>query len=99
MYEEWFEKLAKKLNIKDVKQTKNSIEITLPKDISQVIDGEELFIQAYEISKMFRFSYRLGRIVIILDTVKINDNYLIYINDLLTKIIEFMDKKNSDTNL
>lgn len=99
MYEEWFEKLAKKLNIKDVKQTKNSIEITLPKDISQVIDGEELFIQAYEISKMFRFSYRLGRIVIILDTVKINDNYLIYINDLLTKIIEFMDKKNSDTSL
>ena len=41
----------------------------------------------------------LGRIVIIFDTVKINDNYLIYINNLLTKIIEFMDKKNSDTNL
>ena len=48
---------------------------------------------------MFRFSYRLGRIVIIFDTVKINDNYLIYINNLLTKIIEFIDKKNSDTSL
>ena len=29
MYEEWFEKLVKKLDIKKVHQTKNTIEITI----------------------------------------------------------------------
>lgn len=98
MYEEWFEKLAKNLNIKDVKQTNNSIEITLPKGMSEEIDGEKLFIEAYEISRMFRFSYKFGRIVIVLDTVKLDGQYLIYINKLLTKIIEFKSKKNSEAN-
>lgn len=94
MYEEWFEKLALKLNIKDVKQTRNYVEITLPKDISSKIDGEELFVKAYEISRMFRFSYRFGRIVIIIDTVKLSSHYLVYVNELLSVLIDMINKNN-----
>ena len=37
MYEEWFEKLAKKLNITKVKQTKNFIEIEMPEELTNKI--------------------------------------------------------------
>lgn len=43
MHEEWFEKQAKSLNIKETKQTKNYVEIVLPQYLSKQIDGEKLF--------------------------------------------------------
>jgi len=87
MYEEWFEKLAKKLNIKQVNQTKNYVEIVLSKELTKKIDGESLFFDAYEICKLFRFSYKFDRISIIIDTIKLKEHYLIYVNKLLTNII------------
>jgi len=92
MYEEWFEKLAKGLGITDVVDGKNFVDITLPKEISSKIDGEELFNESYEISKMFRFSYSGGCIHVILDKVKLEKHYLIYLIAILIKIKEIVNK-------
>lgn len=93
MYEEWFEKLAKKLSIQKVNQTKNYIELILPSEISSKIDGEKLFMDAYKISRMFRFNYKNGNISIILDTVKLENHFLVYLNNLLEVIIKDIEKK------
>ena len=87
MHEEWFEKQARKLNIIECKQTKNFVEIVLPKDVSLKIDGEKLFFTAYEICKYFRFSYSNNKIHIILDTIKLDKHFIFYLNNLLEEII------------
>ena len=87
MHEEWFEKQARKLNIIECRQTKNFVEIVLPKDVSLKIDGENLFFTAYEICKYFRFSYSDNKIHIILDTIKLDKHFIFYLNNLLEEII------------
>ena len=86
MYEEWFEKIAKSLGINKVVTMKNNIDIELPCEISSKIDGERLFNDAYSISKMFRFLYKDSSIHIILDTIKLEKHFLIYLIELLEKI-------------
>jgi len=89
MYEEWFEKLAKKLEVESSNQTKNFIELKLSENISKKIDGEKLFYMAYDISKMFRFTYKQNKIHVILDTVKLDKHFLIY----LIELFDLMDKE------
>lgn len=42
MYEEWFEKIAKKLEVERVNQTKNYIELIFSQEISNKIDGRKI---------------------------------------------------------
>ena len=93
MHEEWFEKLASKLNITQIKQTKNFIEITLPKELTKKIDGQNLFYETSKLSRMFRFSMRFNNIVIILDTIKLDKHFIYYLIDLM-KIINKSIKNN-----
>ena len=93
MYQEWFEYQAKKLNITEVLDGKNSVDLSLPKEISMNVDGEELFNDAYEISRNFRFSYKNGCIHIILDKVKLDKHYLIYLIEILNKVYNMVNKK------
>ena len=86
MYEEWFEKIANSLGINKVVTMKNNIDIELPCELSSKIDGERLFNDAYSISKMFRFLYKDSSIHIILDTIKLEKHFLIYLIELLEKI-------------
>ena len=86
MYEEWFESLAKSLNISEVNDEKNSVTIILPEDISDKISGDKLFIESYNISKMFKFIYKNKRIHIILDKNNLNQHYLMILIALLIKI-------------
>lgn len=86
MYEEWFDKIAKSLGINKVVTMKNNIDIELPCELSSKIDGERLFNDAYSISKMFRFLYKDSSIHIILDTIKLEKHFLIYLIELLEKI-------------
>lgn len=86
MYEEWFEKIAKSLGINKVVTMKNNIDIELPCELSSKIDGERLFNDAYSISKMFRFLYKDSSIHIILDIIKLEKHFLIYLIELLEKI-------------
>ncbi len=83
MYEEWFEKMASELNIKKVVQTKNFVQITLPKELTQKIDGQLLFLEVSQISRMFRFSMAKECLVITLDTIKLDKHFIYYLIELV----------------
>ena len=87
MYEEWFEKLANKLEIKNVNQTKTFIDLELSEGISNLINGEDLFITSYEISKNFRLSFKDNKIHIILDFVNLDKHFVIYLIKLLDTLV------------
>ena len=86
MHEELFEKLASDLNITRVRQTKNFVEITLPKELTNNINGQQLFMNVSSLSRMFRFSMKLGMITITLDTIKLDKHFIYYLIDLMKEI-------------
>lgn len=83
MHEEWFEKMAQKLNIFQIKQNKNSVEITLDKETTKKIDGERLFQQVNTITRYFRFSLKNEQFIVILDIVKLEKHFIYYLVDFL----------------
>lgn len=83
MYEEWFEKSARELQITNIRQTKNFIEITIPPNITQKINGEQLFMNVIDLSRMFRFSMRGKQLIITLDIVKLDKHFIYYLIDLI----------------
>ena len=86
MYEEWFEKQAK-IGIKNVVETKNYIELCFPEDVVKNLDTEELFMESFKISNMFRFKSRGSNLLIILDTIKLDKHPLFYLTELLELIL------------
>ena len=86
MYEEWFEKLAKKKGIIKINQTKTTIEIIFNREISSRIDGEKLFMDAYKISKFFKFNYHNNCLGITLELVKLEKHYIYYLINLLNNL-------------
>ena len=87
MYEEWFEKLAKNLKINKIRQTPNFIEVTLPKEISNNLNGELFFKEVSNLSRMFRFSKKQDNIIITLDIIKLDKHFIYYLIDLM-KILQ-----------
>lgn len=92
MYEELFENQAKMLGICKVRQTNNFIELTLQKDISDSIGGQQLFLNVSKLSRMFRFKMTLGCLVVTLDTVKLDKHYIYYLLDFLKVLNESIKK-------
>ncbi|MBR3161390.1 MAG: transcription-repair coupling factor [Bacilli bacterium] len=88
MYEEWFEKLANIIKVEKVNHTKTFIDIELSSDMNEKIDGEELFMTCYDISKNFRLGYKNNKIHIILDTVNLDKHFLIYLVNLFDTLIK-----------
>ena len=88
MYEEWFEKLAKKLKISNVRQSKNSIEISFPGEVAEKFDTEEIFMDAFYITNMFRFISRGSNLIIVLDIIKLEKHPVYYLVELLDKIYD-----------
>ena len=86
MYEEWLEKLVEKLNIKNIRQTKNFIEVPINKKEAENINGQELFYELTKLGNMFRFTSKLNTLNIILDTVKLEKHYIYYLIDLMILI-------------
>lgn len=86
MYEEWFEKMAKKLDITKVNQTKTSVELIFSANKTKTLNGEKIFIDAYHISKYFKFNYKNLCLSIILETVRLEKHYIYYLIDLLKTI-------------
>jgi len=86
MYEEWFEKLALKLHIEKVRQTRNSIEIVFSQNIVSKLDIDEVFMDAFHISNMFRFISRGNSLLIVLDIIKLDKHPIYFLVDLLDKI-------------
>ena len=91
MYEEWFEKMAKVLGIEKVKQTNNFIEITLPKQFTENMNGEQVFIEVNQLSRMFRFSMKFECLVITLDTIKLDKHFIYYLIDLMKILLKQLD--------
>ena len=87
MHEEWFERLATKIGINNIVQTKNFIEITLSKEITNRIDIENLFYEASKLTRMLRFKMKYSRLIITLDTIKLEKHFIYYLIDLM-KIVE-----------
>lgn len=92
MYEELFEYMAEKLNITKVNQTKNNIEIYLPVELSNSVDGDRLFMEICSLTRKFRFSMKNKELIIILDINNLDKNYIYYLIDLL-EIIKRCKKK------
>lgn len=86
MYEEWFEALANKLKINRVIMKKNVIELYIEKEVSEQIDGEQLFLKAFEISRNFTFEYKNETIKISLSLQNLEKHYLYYLTELLSNI-------------
>ena len=92
MYEELFEKQAVQIGIKNVVETKNYIELCFPEDVVKSLDTEELFMESFKISNMFRFKSRGSNLLIILDTIKLELHPLYYLIDLLEVILNILNK-------
>lgn len=86
MYEKLFEYLSTLKGVEKVRETKNNVTIVISEEASARINGEYMFMKANDISKFIRFTYRLDRINIIIDTIKLNKHYLYYITQLLEVI-------------
>ncbi|MDE5587309.1 MAG: transcription-repair coupling factor, partial [Bacilli bacterium] len=90
MYEEWFEKMAKYWQIEKIQKTRNSLELYFSPEMTMKIDGEQLFLDAFKITPMFRFKMTSSRLVIILDMIQLEKHYIYYLIDLL----QVLKKKN-----
>ncbi len=90
MHEEWFEKISKTLEVEKVNKTKNFIDVVFSENISGKINVEKLFMDAFSISKMFRFQSKNNKLHIILDTIKLEKHYIYYLTKLMDSI-EFLD--------
>ena len=86
MYEEWFEKLAYKLKLSNVHQNKNSIELVFPMEVVSKMDTEELFMDAFHVTNMFRFISKGSNLIIVLDIIKLDRHPVYYLVELLDKI-------------
>ena len=90
MYEEWFEKLARLLNITRVKQTESLIELELSEEVSNKIEGDKLFLIAYNINPKFRLAYKMKKIYISLPKVNLDKHFIYYEVKLLDEILNMI---------
>ena len=90
MYEEWFEKLARLLNITRVKQTESLIELELSEEVSNKIEGDKLFLIAYNINPKFRLAYKMKKIYISLPKVNLDKHFIYYEVKLLDEIVNMI---------
>ncbi len=83
MYEEWFQSIADDMKITNIKYIGSNVEIELPTNISDLIDGEKLFLQIYTINPKFRLKYVNKKIIISLSILNRKGDYVKDLLDLL----------------
>ena len=87
MYEEWFEKMAKKLEIEKSIQNDLIIDLTMSENMSKKIDGEKLFYMAYEVSHNFKLDFKDNKIHIILNLKGLEKHFVMYFTEIFDKIL------------
>ena len=92
MYEELFEKILSKYNVTNVVQNNNYIDIQIPKELSDKIDGEKLFYLSYDICRKFKLKYIMESIHIILDINGLEKHFIYYLVELFLKIDSIINK-------
>lgn len=98
MYEEWFEKMAANLQIREVRETRNFINIVLPAQVTELVNGELLFMMASDITRNFRFSMRGKQLIITLDTIKLEKHYIYYLIELMEILQKAVQIEPDNTN-
>ncbi len=93
MYEEWFEYLSKTLPVSNVRQLRNTIELHFSKEFVKNIDTEQLFMDAFHITTMFRFKSQNDDLTILLDTIRLEKHPIIYLVQILESIKKQKTKK------
>ena len=91
MYEEWFEKIAASLNITKATQNVKEVEIEIPEDISNQLEGDKLFLQVYNIHPKFSLRYFNKRIYIKLIINNLEKHFIYYLVNLLEYIKNEID--------
>ena len=91
MYEEWFEALASKYNIKKVTQTDRLVQIEFPPELSENIEGDKLLMSAFQISRSFNLKYENKRIIITLYYKNLEKHFVYY----LVKLLNDLELKNA----
>ena len=86
MREEWLEKLCDKYEVERINQTKTFVELIFSESMSKKIDMEKIFMDSIKISNMFRFKTLGSKLVIVLDIVKIEDDYLSLLINMLSTL-------------
>ena len=86
MYEEWFEKLAKVLNINKVVQNDKYVQIVLNNDLVSKIKFDKLFIKAYSICNKFQFKTMGNNVLISLMINGLDKHFIYYLVSLLQLI-------------
>ena len=92
MHEELFENMAAQLNITNIKQTKTFIEMELPKDLLDQLDGQTLFLKITQLSRKIRFQTKFNHYYLILDFVNLDRHFIYYLIDLMDIIKECIKK-------
>ena len=87
MYEEWFEKMALTLKITKVVQNEREIEIEIPEDLSNQLEGDKLFLTVYNINPKFSLKYFNKKIYIKL-LLNNNEKHFIYYLVVLLEYIK-----------
>ena len=64
--------------------------MVFPEKIVQKMDTEEVFMDAFEVSNMFRFISRGSNLIIVLDIIKLEKHPIYYLVSLLNKIYQKM---------
>ena len=88
MYEEWFDKIARSKGVIKVKETKTMVEIIFSPEATNKINGEKLFMMAYDISPYFKFNHHNKCLGITLDITKLPKHYVFYLIELLNNKFE-----------
>ena len=86
MNTELFEKLVKKLGIREVIDNNSYIEIVFDKDKSSSLDYEELFSKSISISRNFKFNYMHEEFHIRIIKKGLDRHPIYYLNSLLEEI-------------
>ena len=86
MYEEWFEKIASKLGIKNIKQTNEFVEIEFPKKLSEETKGDKLLLLSNQMTQNFTIRYRNQKIYIKLKLKGLEKHFIYYLIELLNKL-------------
>ena len=85
MYEEWFDKIARLAGVMKVNQTKTTVELIFTPQETAKINGEKLFMEAYDVSPYFKFNHHGKCLGVMLETVKLPKHYIFYLIELLGK--------------
>lgn len=86
MYEEWFERIAQRLCITTVNQSKLNIELVFSEEKSKKIDAQKLFIESYRVNKAFKLGVKNNCITVTLPFLHLEKHYIYYLVELLSKM-------------